>query len=76
MSRPWLLPSLVVLAAFSALALRGYPWQLAAVAAGAIGALTYALRRTMQQMRKVIADHRLPESRSEDHHPEDDHRAG
>lgn len=75
MSRPWLLPALVVVAAFGALALRGYPWQLAAVAAGAIGALTYALRRTMQQMRKVIADHQVSGSRY-DADDRDDDRGG
>lgn len=51
--RLWL-PALATLLAFAALVLwRGYPWQLALVAALAIGILVYAARRTFEQIRQL-----------------------
>ncbi len=51
-------PGLVTAVAFAALVWgRGYPWQLAVLVAGAIGALVYTLRRTgeiLSQERKAI----------------------
>jgi hypothetical protein len=49
-------PVVVAAAAFLALfVLRGYPWQLALLAGGAIGALVYVALRTVQNMRHLAA---------------------
>ena len=39
---------------------RGYPWQLALLAAVAIGALVYVTRRTIQNMRRLSRSGRRP----------------
>ncbi len=48
------LPLVVAGAAFLVfLVVRGYPWQLAALAAAAVGALAYVSLRTLQNMRDL-----------------------
>jgi len=49
-------PVVVAAAAFLVFfVLRGYPWQLALLAGGAIGALVYVALRTVHNMRRLAA---------------------
>ena len=80
----WILPLAVVAGTFLALTwARGYPWQLALMAALAIGALIYVTQRTIQNMRSLARPDRTPtvvwtpEAPAADGAPgEGDHRGG
>ncbi len=57
----WVLPLAVTLGAFSILYWgRGYPWQLALLASTAIGALIYAGRRTLRNLKLLSRPDRSP----------------
>ncbi len=57
----WLLPLAVTLGTFLILYQgRGYPWQLALLAATAVGALIYAGRRTLSNLRLLSRADRSP----------------
>ncbi len=65
MRRIWLPPLVSALAAFGFfLAAMAYPWQLALLAATAIGAFVYSTQITWQRMRRLA---RPPEARRSSH---------
>lgn len=53
MQRPFVPAAMVVAAIVALRFLRDYPWPLALMAGGAIGVLTWALRRTVDQLRAL-----------------------
>jgi hypothetical protein len=58
---PRLLPATAAVAAFLVFFVgRGYPWQLALLAAAAIGALVYVALRSLQNMRHLTATSAAP----------------
>lgn len=69
MSR-WLVPLLATLIAFAFFFLRShYPWQLALMSGLSIGALTYVVRRTVDQMRWVVSSGVALEEESSEEDP-------
>lgn len=57
----WILPLAATIGAYLFLTQgRGYPWQLALLAATAVGALIYASRRTLHNLRLLSRADRAP----------------
>ncbi len=57
----WILPLAATIGAYLFLTWgRGYPWQLALLAATAVGALIYAGRRTLRNLRLLSRADRSP----------------